>query len=619
MSASFKLLIAVPIATMISACASSPKETESISGNGLYFESSFNDHNRAPASLTPPSASEQTSTIDPLYMRTQADYHYSVGEALSMEGHRQKAIEAFKMTLLYDAESSAVRLRLAAEYLKAGMVTEAVEQANEVAKKDGKNIEAHMLLGGLYSTMKLYPKATEQYETVLKLDPNNNEAPLYLGAVYSEQKLYDKAVRYFESLAKKPDYPNVHLIYYYMGRVRLDQPEVKFQKAAEQAFKKSLEAKPGFADAAIALSALYSREKKEKESTDLLVRFQKNQGPNTRVAEILAQFYMEAGKYDEAYEQLEYLEGADDALNVKLKMALILIEKKIYDKATTKLEEILKEAPESDKIRFYLGAVYEETKFEEKAIVQYRKIPSGSRFYSDAVTHAAFLLKNRNKIDEGIKILEKAIADKKGQPQVYSMYASLLEERGELTKALSVMQNAVKTFPEEAQVHFYYGTLQDKTGEKDDVVATMQKVLELNPNHIQGLNYLAYTWAEKGENMDQAEALARRALKLEPKDGYVMDTLGWILFKEGQLDESIKILEGAYKSQPAVGIIAEHLGDVYYKKTLTDRALKMYNKALNLETDPKRIEELRQKITSMDRQQLPERIPANVKEKTGSQ
>ena len=143
----------------------------------------------------------------------------------------------------------------------------------------------------------------------------------------------------------------------------------------------------------------------------------------------------------------------------------------------------------------------------------------------------------------------------------------------------------------------------------------MKKVLELNPNHIQGLNYLAYTWAEKGENMDQAEALARRALKLEPKDGYVMDTLGWILFKEGQLDESIKILEGAYKSQPAVGIIAEHLGDVYYKKTLTDRALKMYNKALNLETDPKRIEELRQKITSMDRQQLPERIPANVKEK----
>ena len=190
MSASFKLLIAVPIATMITACVSSPKEMDSISGNGLYFESSFNDHNRAPASLTPPSTAEQNSTVDPLYMRTQADYHYSVGEALSMEGQRQKAIEAFKMTLLYDADSSAVRLRLAAEYLKAGMVTEAVEQAVEVTKKNANNLEAHMLLGGLYSTMKLYPKAIENYEIVLKLDKNNNEAPLYLGAVYSVLKRF---------------------------------------------------------------------------------------------------------------------------------------------------------------------------------------------------------------------------------------------------------------------------------------------------------------------------------------------------------------------------------------------------------------------------------------------
>ncbi len=616
MSASYKLLNVVLTATLFSACASSYKETDSISGNGLYFESSFNDHNRAPASLTPPSM-DQTNTIDPLYMRTQADYHYSVAEALSFEGQRQKSIEAFKMTLLYDTGSSAVRLRLASEYLKAGMITEAIEQASEVVKRDGKNVEAHMLLGGLYSTMKLYPKAIEQYEIVLKMDTNNNEAPLYLGAVYSEQKLHEKAVRYFESLTKKSEYPNTHLIYYYIGRVRLDQPEKKYQKAAEQAFKKALEVKPGFADAVIALGALYSRDKKEKEATELLVNFQKNQGPNTRVAEILAQSYMEAAKYDEAYEQLEYLEGADDALNVKLKMALILIEKKIYDKATVKLEEILKEAPESDKIRFYLGAVYEETKQEDKALAQYKKIPSGSRFYSDSVTHAAFILKNKNKTDEGLKLLEKAIADKKGQPQVHSMYASLLEEKGELGRALAVMQNAIQTFPEDAQMHFYYGTLQDKKGEKDEVITTMKKVLELNPNHIQGLNYLAYTWAEKGENMNEAEAMARKALKLEPKDAYVMDTLGWILFKQGQLDESIKVLENAYKAQPSVGIIAEHLGDVYYKKSLTDRALKMYNKALNVETDPKKIEELRQKITSMDRQELPERVPASTKEKAG--
>src|SRR5690606_18490900 len=215
-------------------------------------------------------------------------------------------------------------------------------------------------------------------------------------------------------------------------------------------------------------------------------------------------------------------------------------------KATQKLEEILQEAPESDKIRFYLGAVYEETQQHDKAIEQYKKIPSGSRFYPDAVTHAAYLLKNQGKLSAGLDLLEKAVKEKKTQPQVYSMYASLLEDNGDLKKALSVMESAVKSYPEEAQVQFYYGTLQDKAGQKEKVVETMKSVLALNPNHVQGLNYLAYTWAERGENLKEAEELARKALKLEPKDGYIMDTLGWVLFKQGQIEESIKMLEAAF-------------------------------------------------------------------------
>lgn len=610
MSPLSKLLLTVLLASLISACASF-QETDH-AGGAPYYESSFNDHNRAPPSLSPPVvAQDGQDTVDPVYMQTQADFHYSVGESLSLEGHRQKAIESFKMTLVYDPEAPAVRLRLAAEYLKAGMLAEAIEQAQEVAKKLPKNTEARLLLGGLYSTMKLYPKAIEQYEEVIKIDPENTEAPLYLGAVYSEQKQPEKAIRYFESLLGK-DYPNPHLLHYYVGRVRLDQPEIKFQKAAEVSLKKALSLKPGFADAAVALSALYSKLKREKESVNVLIEFQKNQGPSPRVAEILGQYHLENGNFDEAYEQLELLENSEDALNVKLKMALILIEKKIFDKATLKLEEILQEAPESDKVRFYLAAVYEETKQDDKAISQYEKIPSDSRFYPDAVVHAAYLMKNRGEMEKALNTLEVAMASKRPQPQVYSMYASLLEESGNLPKALTVMETAVKNFPEEAQVRFYYGTLQDKSGQKASVVTTMREVLRLNPNHVQGLNYLAYMWADQNENLEEAEIFARKALKLEPQDGYIMDTLGWVLFKRGRVDEALRILEVAFKSQPTVSIIAEHLGDVYHKKTLVDKALGMYNKALNLESDPKRIDEIRAKISMIDQQRSLERMPASA-------
>jgi tetratricopeptide (TPR) repeat protein len=606
-----RLLSAVFFTALISACASF-QDFEISSDDSRFYESSFDDRNRAPASLTPPPVSTDEETkLDPLYMRTQADYHYSVGEAFSLEGHRQKAIESFKMTLLYDTKSSAVRLRLAAEYLKAGMLSEAIEQAQEVSKAEPKNIEARLLLGGLYSSMKLYPKAIEQYEKVLKFDPHNAEAPLYLGAVYSEQKQPEKAIRYFESLSKNSEYTTPHLIHYYIGRVRLDQKGSKFEKEAEKSFKKSMELKPSFVDAVIALSSLYSRQKREKDSVALLMEYQKNQGSSARIAEILAQYYLENGNYDLAYEQLETLEDSEDALGVKLKMALILIEKKIYDKATKKLEAILEEAPESDKIRFYLAAVYEETKQDDKAISQYLKIGDESRFFADAVVHAAYLLKNDGKIEEGLKHLEKAIKNKNTQPQVYSMYASLLEENGQPQKALEVMEVAVKQHGDEPQVRFYYGTLQDKVGDKTKVVETMREVLKLNPNHVQGMNYLAYTWGDMGENLEEAEQLARKALKLEPKDGYIMDTLGWVLFKRGKFDEAAKVLEAAFKLQPTVAIIAEHLGDVYTKKTLTERALNMYNKALNLESDPKRLEEIKAKITSIDQQKVLGRVPAN--------
>ncbi len=89
-------------------------------------------------------------------------------------------------------------------------------------------------------------------------------------------------------------------------------------------------------------------------------------------------------------------------------------------------------------------------------------------------------------------------------------------------------------------------------------------------------------------NLPDAEKLARRAMDLEPKDGYVLDTLGWILFKQAKFSESIKFLEAAHKYQGTVSVIAEHLGDAYYKTAMVDKAKKMYRKAVDLETDKRK-------------------------------
>lgn len=140
----------------------------------------------------------------------------------------------------------------------------------------------------------------------------------------------------------------------------------------------------------------------------------------------------------------------------------------------------------------------------------------------------------------------------------------------------------------------------------------MKFVLKREPNHVQALNFLAYTYAEQGVELDSAFEMANKALRLSPEDGYIMDTIGWILFKMGKFEDSIKHLEAAYKTKVDESVIAEHLGDVYYKFELSDKAKIMYFNALKVEKDAGKIVEIKKKIIAVDQQKIKLRRPASL-------
>ena len=566
--------------------------------------------------MTPPMISANgEDKLDPVYLRTQADYFFQVGEAQSLDGNHQKAVEAFKMVLVYDAESAVVHLRLAAEYVKLGQLTQAMEHSEIAVRKDPKSVDAHILLGGLYSTLKVYDKALAQYEDVLKSNPTNTEAPMYIGALYAEMKQYDKAVKYFEKLAKNDDYSTPHVAWYYIGRIRSEQKGKAFEKATEDAFRKSLSLKADYVEAVLALGAFYQKKDQESKTIELYKNFQREQGAQPRLAEVLSQIYLEREQYDLAYEQLEVLESSsDDVLSARMRMALVLIEQKKYEEAAVKLKDVLRQVPESDKIRFYLAAIYEEMGKPNDAIEHFQRIPPESQYYGESVVHAAYLLKQAKKIDAAIDVVKEGLSKRQDVAQFYSIYASLLDEKGDYKKAASVLADGSEKFPDNVQLQFFLGTIQDRLGDKRQVVVHMKKVIEMDPNHVQGLNYLAFTYAESDDNLEEAEKLVRRALEIEPHDGYILDTLGWILYKKGKFQDSIKVLEAALKSQPNESIIAEHLGDAYTKHQLVEKARQMYKRAAETETDTKKVMEIRAKITALDKQELrgSDRQPASV-------
>lgn len=589
------------------------------SKSGNYPDSNLGLVNPAPKNIAPP------AVLDDAFLSSKADYHFTMGETLSYEGQSPRAIEEFKSTLVYDPKSVHVRLRLAAEYVRLGMITEAVEQGETAVQMDPQSVDAHMLLGGLYSGLKMFGPARDQFGAVLAKEPGHCEAAIYMGALKAEEKHYDEAIKYFEGLAKNPAFKETEKAYYYMGRVRAEQGGA-YLADAEKAYEKALSLRPEYPEAVLALASIYKSSGRDADMAKLLTSYQSKFGPNSDMARQLASHYLAREKFDKALEQLEIVDSFErDNLNVKIQIALILIEGKKYEEAAGRLEDVLQQAPESDKVRYYLGAVYEEIGRPELAIFHYQKVASASSYFGDATVHTAHLLRAGGSLDKAVDYMEAALKKTDELPQLYAFYATLLDDQKNYKKAAAMLAEATDKFPANTQLRFFLGTMHDRLGNVQETIAQMVKVLDTDKNHVQALNYLAFTYAELGDNLDEAMSLAQRAMDLQPGDGYIMDTMGWIFFKKGDTESAIKYLEAAYSAKNDEAIIAEHLGDAYLRHQMWQKAQKMYMRATQLDPDPKVLKKIEQKIANISAQiqrapsantgKSKQRAPASSKDK----
>jgi len=159
-----------------------------------------------------------------------------------------------------------------------------------------------------------------------------------------------------------------------------------------------------------------------------------------------------------------------------------------------------------------------------------------------------------------------------------------------------VLNRALAIIPNDEETQFYLGVIYDKAGLYEESIKAMQAVLKINPQNADALNYIGYTYADRGINLDEAEKIIKKALALKPNDGYIMDSLGWVYYKKGQYEKAAKELEKAVKYAPQDPVIAEHLGDAYLKNNLPKKAIEMYNKSLKL--DPSK-EEVKKKLQQL--------------------
>ncbi len=541
-----------------------------------------------------------------------AEYHFSLAQSYVADGNADRAIEEYKLVLSYDPDSALVFTRIATEYIKKGSFAQAMEACKEALQRDPKFIDARLILAGLYAASRESELALIEYGKVLQFQPDHEEALVYRAQLLVEEGRGALASQQLRAFLKKNS--ESALAWFYLGKA--EQRQEKFPSAV-QAFKKALEVRPGFTQAALTLGYLYETRKMSAEALALYQEIY-DQSQDLTAANRLATMYLKDEKYKEAVPFLDAIQQADpEDLNVRVKLGLVQMELKNWEQAIVAFKAILERNPDADRIHYYLGSLYEETGKMDLAAQALLSIKPDSKLYSDAVLHVAYQWKQDGKMKESRDLVSGAIAKSPRNPGLHLFIATVDEEQKDIPAAVGVLENAVNLFPEDEKVRYYLGSLYDRQGKTDRSLMQMEAILRLNAENVDALNYIGYTWTVQGVHLNDAEKMLRKAVKLRPDNGYVQDSWGWHLYVRGRVNEAIVELEKAAKLKPTEATILEHLADAYLRMNLREKAAHQYEEAARYAEDDSSRQKLHEKLTLVREEiakrqasETPERMPA---------
>lgn len=228
--------------------------------------------------------------------------------------------------------------------------------------------------------------------------------------------------------------------------------------------------------------------------------------------------------------------------------------------AANELEWLLGRAPENGAARFMLAGILVRVDRPDEARRQLERVPPGTREWPDALRMRAALVVD-DEPDLAVRLLGQARSAGASRPEVIYQLAAALHRAGRLPEARSELTVATAQWPEDARLAFLLGLVMHEMEGEDAAVDQMLKVVEIEPEHAGALNYVGFTWAERGERLQEAEDFIRRALETRPEDGSIIDSLGWVLFRQGEFEQAVEVLRTAVEKAPEEAEIWFHFAE----------------------------------------------------------
>jgi tetratricopeptide (TPR) repeat protein len=299
----------------------------------------------------------------------------------------------------------------------------------------------------------------------------------------------------------------------------------------------------------------------------------------------------------------EVTDAIDGMAEVLFNLAGLLSQEQADDAALVYLHQALALRPDFIMADVLLGEILQKQGRSREAIAAYRGVPHDSPFGWIVSLRIADELQVMGETEAALTELTRLAAERPDAYEPMMRKGNLLRSEERFEEAVVAYDDAVARIerggeiqPEHWSLLYFRGIALERSDQWERAEADFMHALGLQPEQPYVMNYLAYSWVEKKQNLDEAEAMLERAVKLRPRDGYIVDSLGWVYYRLGRFDEAVVQLERAVELRPQDPTINDHLGDALWRVGRRHEARFQWHRALSLEPEEDQIPIIEKKI-----------------------
>ena len=541
------------------------------------------------ASLALPAAAAEPKFPTP---EAAAQYHVMVGELAALRQQPELAATEFLKALdaLPDAELAmrAASLALAARNEPLALKAARRWQALAPGEMDPREAVARLALraGGR-------AEAQAQIEAIIKghaggIDEGFRQAAQVLA---QEGGKRDDALAIMEKL--RGQWPQRAGAWHAQALLALRFSQVEL---AEASAREALRLKPGNRDTLLLLTGVLVKKGDiagaDAAMTELL---KAEDGPDLRMG--YARLLLEAERQDEARKQFELvLAQKPDSAEARYALGLLALEQQQLDAAEPHFKALLASDDLRQRAAYYLGRIEEVRNRPAEAIKWYEQVTEGEQAI-DALTRRAVVLGKNGKLAEGRALMAQM---RREMPMFGTRFflaeGELLLEAGAGPEALALYEQALKEIPNEPDLLYGRSLVHERLKNIPEAEADLRRILAHDKDDARAMNALGYMLVVHTARFDEARKLITRALELTPDDAAVIDSLGWIEYRQGKVQEARTLLQKAFDKVPDPEIAA-HLGEVLWVLGEKDRARAIWEAALTRDPDHRVLKETMERLT----------------------